>query len=141
MKNQVKENKIIFKRIVEEGLNQRNMKIFDELYAANFIHHDLPPGTPQPQGIKDRFTYFFSAFPDLHFTFEGEIAEDNRIAGRGYFSGTHKGEFNGIPPTGKAIKVNFMDAWLFENGKVEEYWGQFDLMSLMQQLGALPTNK
>lgn len=134
------QNKAVFRRIVEEGLNKNDTKVIDELFASNLVDHDLPPGTPPgPEGSKGKFAYFMSAFPDIHFTFEGEVAEGDKVAGRGYFTGTHKGEFQGVPPTGKKINVKFMDVWRFENGKLVEYWGQPDVMGLMQQLGAIPS--
>lgn len=139
MKNQTEQNRMLFKKIVDEGLNKNNSKVLDELFAPTMVDHDLPPGTAQPAGSKGKIAYFRSAFPDIHFTFESEVAEGDKIAGRGYFTGTHKGDFNGIPAAGKTIKVAFMDVWRFENGKLVEYWGQPDVMGLMQQLGALPT--
>lgn len=134
------QNKALRRRIVEEGLNKQNTKVLDELFAANLVDHDLPAGTPPgPEGSKGKIAYFKSAFPDIHFTFEGEVAEGDKVAGRGYFTGTHQGDFQGIPPTGKKINVKFMDVWRFENSKLVEYWGQPDVMGLMQQLGAIPT--
>ncbi|MBI3897114.1 MAG: ester cyclase [Gammaproteobacteria bacterium] len=133
------QNRKVFHRVIDEGLNAHSTKVLDEVVAANFVDHTLPPETPPgPAALKQFFTYFWTAFPDIQFTFEDEVVEGNKIAGRGYFTGTHKGEFQGIAPTGKKIKVAFMDEWRFENGKWVEYWGQFDSASLMQQLGVMP---
>jgi len=132
-------NREIFRRIVDQGLNERDEKVLDEAFGDTLIDHDLPPGTPPgPAGTKAKIAYFVSAFPDVTFTFESDVAEGDRIAGRGYFTGTHRGDFQGIAPTGKRVKVDFQDVWRFEDGKVVEYWGAPDLLGLLRQLGALP---
>lgn len=137
---QTEQNRAIFGRIVEEALNNRDLKVLDELVAADYVGYNLPPGLPPgPEGVKQFFQSFWAAFPDIQFTFEDDIAEGDKIAGRGYYTGTHEGDFQGIPPTGKRIHVQFHDLWRFENGKWAEYWGQADLLGLMQQLGAIPT--
>ncbi len=136
------QNHETFKKILEAGLNAHNVAIFDTQMAATMVDHDLPPGTPPgPAGTKAKLGAFLEAFPDIHFTFENEVYQGDKLAGRGYFTGTHKGTFNGIPPTGKQVKVPFMDLWRFENGKVVEYWGQPDRLSLMMQLGVIPQPK
>jgi predicted ester cyclase len=132
------DNKAVLHRIIEEGLNKRNWKVFDELLSANLVDHDLPPGTRGPEGTKAKLGVFVAAFPDLKFTFEQEVIDGDWVAGRGYISGTHKGPFNGVPASGKKVKMGFMDLWRFENGKLAEYWGQPDLLGLLQQIGAVP---
>jgi predicted ester cyclase len=82
---------------------------------------------------------FKAGFPDLHATIEVTIAEDNRVATRGYITGTHQGPFMNIPPTGKSIKLPFIDLWCIENGKAVENWVQMDMLGLMQQLGVVPS--
>jgi predicted ester cyclase len=74
----------------------------------------------------------------MHVTLEDEIAEGDKVITRGYFSGTHQGEFQGIPPTGKQIKVSYIDIWRVENGKLVENWIQMDMVGLLQQLGVIP---
>jgi predicted ester cyclase len=135
-------NRAAFRRVIDEGLNANNATVLDEVFAPTMVDHDLPKGTPPgPAGSKAKIAAFRTAFPDIRFTFEGEVAEGDKIAGRGYFTGTHTGSFQGMPPTGRSVKVRFMDVWRFENGKVVEYWGQPDVMGLMQQLGAVPVGK
>ena len=133
------ENRAVLRRIVDEGLNGRSNDVLDETLDETLVDHDLPPGTPPgPAGTKGKIAYFVSAFPDVKFTFESDVAEGDKIAGRGYFTGTHRGDFQGIAPTGRRVRVKFHDVWRFENGKVVEYWGAADLLGLLQQLGALP---
>ena len=126
-------------RIVNEVINGKNLALIDELYAPNYVGHQIPPPLPQNrEGQKLFVGAFFEAFPDMRLTFEQEVIEGNRIAGLGYFTGTHKGPFNGIPPTGKRVQVSFMDLWRVENGKLAEYWGIVDVPSLLKQLGVMP---
>ena len=81
---------------------------------------------------------FLEAFPDMRITLDDVIGEGEKVATRGHWVGTHKGAFMGVPATGKAVNVKFMDMWRFENGKAVENWVQMDLLSLMQQLGVVP---
>lgn len=140
--DQTSQNKATFKKILTGALNAHDVTVFDQTLAPTMVDHDLPPGTPPgAAGTKGKLGAFLQAFPDIKFTFESEVWEGNMLAGRGYFTGTQTGAFNGIPPSGKPVKVYFMDQWRFENGKVVEYWGAPDRLSLMQQLGAIPTPK
>jgi predicted ester cyclase len=66
--------------------------------------------------------------------FEDEIVSGNKVAGRGYITGTHRGELRGIAPTGKTVKVEFMDVWRIEGNRIAEYWGVVDFAGLAQQL-------
>jgi predicted ester cyclase len=131
-------NKTIIRRIFEEGLNQDKPSVLDELIAPTYVNHDLPAPAPGSEGFKMVVGMFKNGFPDLRVTIEGAVAEGDRVATRGYFSGTHKGEFNGIPATGKSVKVTYLDIWRLENGKAVENWVQMDMMGLMQQLGVMP---
>jgi predicted ester cyclase len=133
------ENKAIVRRLIEEGMNQGKVSVFDELIAPNYVNYDFPTPTPGREGFKQViFGLFMTAFPDMHVTVEDEIAESDKVATRGYFSGTHKGEFMGIPPTGKQIHVKYNDMWRVENGELVENWIQMDMPGLMQQLGVAP---
>ena len=132
-------NKATFGKILASAINAHNLAALDEFVAPSMVDHDLPPGTPPgPGGTRAKLGAFVAAFPDIHFTFESEVYQGDKLAGRGYFVGTQTGPFNGIPATGKKVKVSFMDQWRFEDGKVVEYWGQADRLGLMQQLGVIP---
>jgi predicted ester cyclase len=75
----------------------------------------------------------------MHITITDVIAEDDRVAGRFTFSGTHRGEFNGIPPTNRSFSVEGVDIYRFEGGKIAEAWSSFDSLGMLQQLGVIPT--
>jgi predicted ester cyclase len=136
------QNKALLRRLFEEGLNQNNPRVFDELIDPDFVIYDSPLGTVRgPGGFRQGIEKFRKSFPDLHVTFEAEFADGDYLFHRGYVTGTHKGEFQGVPPTGKQFKINTLDIWRVENGKAVENWVQMDLLGLMQQLGAIPASQ
>ncbi len=130
--------KEMVRRGFEEGMNQQNFALFEEYMASDYVNHNLPAPMPGSQGFIMVVQGFFSAFPDFHVTLEDVIGEGNLVSTRGYFSGTHQGDFNGIPATGKTIKANYIDLWRGENGKLVENWVQLDMVALLQQLGVIP---
>jgi predicted ester cyclase len=133
------ENKALLRRLFEEGLNQNKPGVFDELIAPDFVIYDSPLGTVRgPEGFRQLVETFRKAFPDIHVTFEQDFADGDYVIHRGYVTATHKGEFLGIPPTGKPVKLNTLDIWRVANGKAMENWVQMDLLGLMQQIGAIP---
>ena len=134
------ENKALIRRLFEEGLNQNKSSVFDELLAPDFVIYDAPfEVQPGPAGFRQAIAMFQKAFPDLHVTFEAEYADGDYVFHRGYVSGTQKGEFQGLPPTGKQFKIRVLDIWRVANGKAVENWVQMDMLGMMQQLGILPT--
>ena len=133
------QNKSLVRRVFEEGINQNKQGVFDELIALSYVNHDIPAPAPGLQGFKMVIGMFLAAFPDMRVTIEEELAEGSKVITRGYFTGTHQGDFQGIPPTGKQIKVKYIDIWLVENGKLMENWVRLDELGLMQQLGVIPT--
>jgi predicted ester cyclase len=133
------QNKALIRRLFEEGLNQNQPSVFDELIAPSFVIYDAPPGKPHGgEGFRQVVAMFRAAFPDLHVTFEEELADGDFVIHRGYVTGTHQGEFQGIPPTGKQVKMKTLDIWRVANGKAVENWVQMDMLGLMQQLGVIP---
>ena len=78
---------------------------------------------------------FRTAFPDFKVIIEDEVVCGDHVATRGSFSGTHTGEFMGIPPTGRSFHCTYSDIWRLEHGKGRENWVQMDMLGLMQQLG------
>jgi steroid delta-isomerase-like uncharacterized protein len=133
------ENKALILRMYEEVHNKGNLDVLDEITATDFIDHNLAPGLPSGlDGAKQLFTMFHSAFPDFHVTVEDMIAEEDKVVSRLTMGGTHKGEFMGIPPTGKEVSVEVIDILRINNGKAVERWGIFDQLGLMQQLDVGP---
>ena len=132
------ENKAIVRRLLEEGFNQRNLALFDELYAPNFVYH---LGSTTIEGVEafKQFTLMnIASVPDLHFTIEDQVAEGDTVVTRWIVSGTHKGDLMGVPPTGKQATVTGIGINHFANGKIVENWTNMDVLGLLQQLGVVP---
>ena len=131
------ENKALVRRFVEEFWNEGNMSAADELMAVDAQIH-MPTGeVVNIDGLKGFAGTFRGSFPDWHSTFEELIAEGDRVAERWTGRGTHRGELQGIPPTGKRVEVPGSVFYRIIGGKIVEFRGQLDMMSLMQQLGAV----
>jgi len=123
------ENKASARRFLEEVINRGNVAAIDELSSPNIVDHTAPPGVPAGnEGFKMFITTFRAAFPDLHYTVDDEIAEGDKIVQRTTARGTMKGDFQGMPASGKTA------TWS-ENGKAIEHWGVVDQMGMLAQLG------
>ncbi len=132
------QNKAIVRRIFEQGMNQNKTSVFDDLIAHNYVNHNMPAPAPGPEGFKQVLAMFTKAFPDMKVTLDEVVGEGDKVSTRGKFTGSHKGEFMGIPATGKKITVTYIDIWRIQNGKAVENWVQMDMMGMMQQLGVAP---
>ncbi len=133
-------SKANMRRFYEEVMNKGNFSVIDELSSDNAIDHSRLPGFPQgKEGTKQLMGMFRSAFPDLKATVEDIVGESDKLIARVTVSGTHKGEFMGIPPTGKSFTINSFDMIRVEpDGKSAEHSGLMDQAGMMQQLGLAP---
>lgn len=123
-----------------EAFDQGDIEKGKEFIAQNITGSVM--GSNELKGSDAFFEYALmirAAFPDGHHAFEDVIAEGDKVVTRGTFSGTHQGEIMGIPPTAKQITFSVVHVDRVVDGKVMEHWGQGDTMSLMQQLGVLPS--
>jgi steroid delta-isomerase-like uncharacterized protein len=133
------ENKALVERFVEEFWNEGNLSTADELMAPDAQIH-LPAGeVVDVEGLQGFAGAFRGSFPDWHSTFEELVAEGDRVAERWTGRGTHRGELQGIPPTGKRVEVPGSVFYRIVEGKIVEFRGQLDMMGMMQQLGAMPS--
>jgi predicted ester cyclase len=132
------DNKAMIRRMFEEGFNQNRASVIDELIAPNYVNHDLPAPVPGPEGWKQVVGMFRAAFPDMKITLEDVFADGDKVGTRGFFTGTHKGEFMGVSATGKPVKMKYIDLWRVVDGKLVDNWVQMDMLGMMQQLGAVP---
>lgn len=127
-------NIAVCKQLYSE-INKKNMVIFDQLMAADFVEHEeLPGGAPNKEGVKAFFRMMWAAFPDLTFNPEFYVADEDKVAVYMTINGTQKGEYMGNPATGNQISVTAIDILRFEDGKVVEHWGVTDSMTMMNQL-------
>jgi len=135
------ENKTVVRRVVDELWNRGKVEVIDELYAPDYRDGSagLPPDiTPDREGQKQFVQMFRGAFPDIVGTVEDEIAAGDKVVIRWSVEGTHRGEFFGIPATGKRIAISGTSVYRIAGGQVAEEWTQADMLGLMTQLGAIP---
>ena len=131
------DNKAIVRRFYDEALNQKNLAAIDEYVDPNIIDHSGSPGGIE--GVKQLFSMTLTAYPDLHLTFEDQIAEGNKVVSRLTWRGTQQGECMGIPPTGKQVTTTSIDIIRLADGKAVEHWNVVDNLGMLQQLGVIPT--
>ena len=134
------ENNIqLMKRFVE-FINTANVQLAQELISADAIFY--VPGQSEPihgpEGYLAIIGMMRSGFPDIQWSLEDKVVEENKVAARFIMTGTHNGTFFGVPPTGKTIKVQAINFYLFSNGQIVEEYGQPDMLGLLQQIGAMP---
>jgi steroid delta-isomerase-like uncharacterized protein len=125
-----------------EGLNQGNaLEIIEEIYAPNYVMHD--PTLPEPvqgiEGVREFISSVITGFPEARYILEDLIAEGDKVVQRLSIQGVHQGEFQGVPATGKQVTVWLMVISRVVNNKIVEEWQMVDALSLMQQLGVIPT--
>lgn len=132
------------KRIVlrwREERDKGNWNIIDELHAPDYVGHVA--GVPAPvrgrEALKQLFVGYAAAFDILPTEAAPLIAEGDMVVNRESFRLKHKGAFQGIPPTGKEATVTATDVYRIVNGQIVEQWTEGDMLSLVQQLGVLPT--
>ena len=133
------QNKDLVRRFYEEVFNKKNLAVIGDFLDPRIIEHALPPGLPSgSEGSKQFIGMYLAAFPDLHLTAEDLIAEGDKVAARFTLRGTHKGEFMGIPPTGKQVTMAGIQIVRTADGRIAENWVNFDALGMVQQLGAIP---
>ncbi|HEX5689276.1 MAG TPA: ester cyclase [Roseiflexaceae bacterium] len=131
------QNKAIVMRVVEEAQSQHRLEVVDELFAADFVDHCVPPGLPPDrEGVKMQFGMFFAAFPDLKVVVDDQVAEGDTVVTRKTFHGTHAGELMGIPPSGRKIAFEVIDILRVRDGKITDHWNVVDQLGLLRQIGA-----
>jgi steroid delta-isomerase-like uncharacterized protein len=111
----------------------------DELVDVDAtIRTPLPLDVSGAAALKEVFLQLHGAYPDLHVAIEDLIAEGDKVVSRNVVTGTHKGEYMGISPTGKSVTYNEIFIFRFVNGRIAETWGVVDVLSQLRQLGAMP---
>lgn len=132
-------NAELIKKYFEEVWNYGNLDVLDEILDENYVNHS--PGAPNPPagpaGLKPIVTAIREAFPDLKYIIENIVISENQIAVHIIMTGTHLGDFFGIAPTGKQIRVNQMQIEHIRNNKIIEHWRVTDDLNLMRQLGQI----
>jgi steroid delta-isomerase-like uncharacterized protein len=134
------QNRELVRRLNDEFHNQdRIHEVIAERFAPDFVNHSAPPGLPPTREGNEMFsTAFRQAFPDYQVTIHDVIVEGDKVVTRKTFSGTHRAEWMGVPATGRQISFGGIDIVRIAGGKVVEHWGEFNMLTLLQQIGAPP---
>ena len=132
--------KKVGERFNDEVFSQGKLDVIDELVAEDFVEREeTPPGiSADREGIKQFVTMFRTAFPDIKAKTLATGVDGDELWMYSEFTGTNTGEFMGMPPTGKKMKVTGFDRVKFKGDKVVEHWGMVDMMGMMTQLGVVP---
>lgn len=140
-KDPLEANKELVRRYVEEFANGHTVDPLDELLTDDFQEHNpfAPEYPPGRAALKAVANSIFTAFPDVKVTIDYMVAEGDLVATRHSVVGTHKGDFNGISATGTEVKWTELHLFRIEDGQIAEHWGELNLMSLLIQVGAMPT--
>jgi steroid delta-isomerase-like uncharacterized protein len=123
-------------------INAGDIDGFGELLAEDFVEHEELPGLePSKEGVKQLFHMYRAAFPDLRMDVQDVLVSGDKAVARVRATGTHQGEFLGMPATGKSVDVQLIDITRFgDDALAREHWGVFDSLAMLQQLGAMPAN-
>lgn len=133
------QNKAVIRGLVEGFWNKKDVKAFDDAFAARFVDRTPMPGTDgTKEALKAVVLGIQAAVPDARTTLDDLVAEGDKVTWRWTFQGTHKGPLMGIPATGKRITLTGITIDRIAGGQIVERWHQIDTLSLMQQLGVIP---
>jgi steroid delta-isomerase-like uncharacterized protein len=114
-------------------------KAVDEMFDQDVrAATPMPIEASGPEGVRNVFATLHQAFPDLHISIEDLIGEGDKVVTRERITGTHRGNYMGLPATGKQVAYDEIMIARFADGRIVEYWGVVDVLSLMKQLGASP---
>jgi len=121
-------------------INAGDIDGFGALLADDFVEHEQLPGLePSKAGVLAFFRLQRAAFPDMRMEVQDVIASGDKVAVRVRYTGTHEGDFMGIPATGKPVDAQLIDIMgMGADGLCHEHWGVMDQLTLMQQVGAIP---
>lgn len=129
----------LIKRYFAEVWNNGDLNVLDEIIAPDYINHSpgMPNPTPGPDGLKPIVAAIRKAFPDLKYVIENMVIADDQVAVQTTMHGTHTGDFFGIAPTYKVVKVNQMQIERIANNQIIEHWRVTDELTLLKQLGQI----
>jgi steroid delta-isomerase-like uncharacterized protein len=134
------ENKAIIRRLYGEVWNGRRLDLISEIISPSHALHDnnASGSSIGPEAYKTQVNRFLSGFPDLRFSIDDMVAEDEKLVVSWNIAGTHRGEFMGIPATNKKISVDGITINHIVNGKIIDSYINWDALGMLQQLGLAP---
>lgn len=134
----VESNKELIRRFYDQVWNKGNTDFAFQVFAENYVRHDLRPGNPNAgaAGQKQVADDFRAAFPDLKHETELLIGENDFVVARWTMRGTNTGKWGSVPPTNRAVVFSGVNIFRLENGKVVEIWNHRDDLGMREQLDA-----
>lgn len=127
------------RRFVDEYQSAADERAFAELLHPDVLDHSRPPGiAPGAAGVREQFDAFRAAFGDFRATILDQVCEGDKVVTRKVFRGIHRGEFQGLPATGREVEIHVIDIVRVADGRIVEHWNCVDRLGLLAQLGALP---
>jgi steroid delta-isomerase-like uncharacterized protein len=135
------QNKVAVRRFIDEVFVKGNADGVDKLVTHDFTPHSwgkMPSGV---EPLKQAIRHVHAGLADVSFKIEDMLAEEDKVAVRVTAHARHKGEFMGIPASGREYTISEMHIFHMRDGKVAEHWRDADMLGLMQQIGALPELK
>jgi steroid delta-isomerase-like uncharacterized protein len=132
------ERKSLVRRLTDELWNKGNLDVCDEVFAAHCSFHDPSFPIDGVAGMKEQVRQLRAATPDLHVDVQDVLADGEMTAARWTMGGTSRGEFRGLPATGKTYVMTGMTIHKWEGERIVEEWTNYDLLGALQQLGIIP---
>ena len=130
------DNKAIVRRFFEEVWNQRNENVIDEVFASTVLFNGQ---SITRDAVKQALAGRRTSFPDISVTVDDQVAEGDKVSTRRTWRATHRGPYRGVAPTGKLVTWTQISVVRLSRGRIVEDWAVADELTLLQQLGALPT--
>ena len=124
-----------FARKLVEGWNAKDWDVVRSIHSDDFVDNTAPPGVDGLTSLRGSFDLFRTAFPDFKITLEDVLFDDKKAVWRWLLSGTHDGDFMGIPTSGNKVTLRAMTIARISEGLCREAWSVADMMGLMKQLG------
>ena len=132
------ENLAVMRRYFNEAWNQQRIDLLDELVAPDYVNHLSPPETPRgPAGLKPIFAAVWATFPDVQFSMDEMLVAGDKVITRWSMRATHRGDFLGVPASGKTVTNYGISIDRVVDGKIVEHWRASDDLNLLQQLGTV----
>ncbi len=131
-------NRDLVERFYEEGFNQGNVAVIDEVFAVEFNNHSLSAGPSWASGrelYRREIAAFRDAFPDLRITVDDWILDGDKVVARVTWTGTHRGDLPGAPASGNRFEASGIYIYRVSDGKIVESWSEFDRAGFLRQLG------
>ncbi len=142
MATEQERNKALVLQMYDEVWNKGNLEFLDEALAPDFRDHPTKRAYDVPdrgrESLVDTIKTLRTAMPDFHDQMIRVVAEGDRVSYLGRMTGTHTGNYLRVPPSNNKVSVTGIFDFRLENGKIVERWGIFDVMGMMQQMGAFP---